>query len=163
MVPGIVTLIPNFIVVQQLGWLNTFAGIVAPTILMTPFAVFFLRQFYLGVNREVEEAAKIDGASIATVFFQVVMPITLPSLTTLAIITAIGTWNTYLWPFLVGKDDQVRVLTVALGIFRSQTPQGTPDWTGLMAGTTLAIVPTILLFLLLGRKILDSIQFSGFK
>jgi multiple sugar transport system permease protein len=163
MVPGIVTLIPNFIVVQQLGWLNTFAGIVAPTILMTPFAVFFLRQFYLGVNREVEEAAKIDGASIATVFFQVVMPITLPSLTTLAIITAIGTWNTYLWPFLVGKDDQVRVLTVALGIFRSQTPQGTPDWTGLMAGTTLAIVPTILLFLLLGRKILDSIQFSGYK
>ncbi len=163
MVPGIVTLIPNFIVVQQLGWLNTFAGIVAPTILMTPFAVFFLRQFYLGVNREVEEAAKIDGASIATVFFKVVMPITLPSLTTLAIITAIGTWNTYLWPFLVGKDDQVRVLTVALGIFRSQTPQGSPDWTGLMAGTTLAIVPTILLFLLLGRKILDSIQFSGFK
>ncbi|GIV76979.1 MAG: sugar ABC transporter permease [Litorilinea sp.] len=163
MVPAIVTTIPNFILVRQLGWLNTFAGIVAPTFLMTPFAVFFLRQFFLGVNREVEEAAYIDGASVWLVFWRVVVPITVPALTTLAIVTLINTWNSYLWPLIVGSDESVRVLTVALGIFRSQTPQGAPDWTGLMAGTTLSIIPTFIIFLLLGRRILDSIQFTGFK
>ena len=86
-----------------------------------------------------------------------------PAITTLAIITLISTWNNYLWPLIVGSDESVRVLTVALGIFRSQTPQGAPDWTGLMAGTTLAIIPTFAIFLLLGRRILDSIQFTGFK
>lgn len=163
MVPAIVTTIPNFILMRRLDWLNTYMGIVAPTFLMTPFAVFFLRQFFLGVNREVEEAARMDGASIFTIFFRVVVPMTMPALTTLAIITLIATWNNYLWPLIVGSDQSVRVLTVALGIFRSQTPQGAPDWTGLMAGTTLAIIPTFIIFMLLGRKILDSIQFTGFK
>lgn len=163
MVPGIVTTIPNFILVRGLGGLNTYLGIAAPTLLMTPFAVFFLRQFFLGVNREVEEASRIDGASTWTTFARVVVPITVPALTTLAIVTLIATWNSYLWPLIVGSDESVRVLTVALGIFRSQTPQGAPDWTGLMAGTTIAIIPTFIIFVLLGRKILDSIQFTGFK
>lgn len=165
MVPGIVMLIPNFILVRNVPWLglNTFRAIVAPTVLMTPFAVFFLRQFFLGINREVEEAALIDGASIPTVFTRIVLPITVPALSTLAVITFITTWNNYLWPLVVGKDENVRVLTVALGVFRSQTPQGSPDWTGLMAGTALAIIPTFLVFVLMGRKILDSIQFTGFK
>jgi multiple sugar transport system permease protein len=163
MVPAIVMTIPNFILVRTLGGLNTFAGIVAPTILMTPFAVFFLRQFFLGINREVEEAALIDGASIPVVFFRVVLPMTVPALTTLAVITFISSWNNYMWPLIIGNKENVRVLTVALGVFRSQTPQGAPDWTGLMAGTTLAIIPTFILFMVAGRKILDSIQFTGFK
>lgn len=163
MVPGIVMTIPNFILIRGLGWINSFAGIVAPTFLMTPFAVFFLRQFFLGINQEVEEAALIDGADVPVVFFRVVLPMTVPALTTLAVITFISSWNNYMWPLIVGNDVKVRVLTVALGVFRSQTPQGAPDWTGLMAGTTLAIIPTFILFLFAGRKILDSIQFSGFK
>lgn len=163
MVPGIVMTIPNFILVRNLKLLDTFAGIVAPVFLMTPFAVFFLRQFFLGVNREVEEAALIDGADVPTVFFKVVLPMTVPAITTLAVITFITSWNNYMWPLIVASKPEVRVLTVALGVFRSQTPQGAPDWTGLMAATTLAIIPTFILFLLAGRKILDSIQFSGFK
>jgi multiple sugar transport system permease protein len=163
MVPGIVMTIPNFILVRNLGWIDTFAGIIAPVFLMTPFAVFFLRQFFLGVNREVEEAALMDGADVPTVFFKVVLPITVPAITTLAVITFISSWNNYMWPLIVGNKETVRVLTVALGVFRSQTPQGAPDWTGLMAATTLAIIPTFLLFIFAGRKILDSIQFSGFK
>jgi multiple sugar transport system permease protein len=163
MVPGIVTTIPNFILVRGMGLQNSYLGIAAPTLLMTPFAVFFLRQFFLGINREVEEASTIDGASIWTTFTRVVVPMMVPALTTLAIVTLIGTWNNYLWPLIIGSDESVRVLTVALGIFRSQTPQGSPDWTGLMAGTTIAIIPTFIIFMLLGRKILDSIQFTGFK
>ncbi len=163
MVPGIVTMIPNFILVRQLNLMNTYLGIAAPVLLMTPYAVFFLRQFFLGLNREVEEASRIDGANVWVGFVNVVLPMMVPSITTLAIITLISTWNSYLWPLIVGSNESVRVLTVALGIFRTQTPQGAPDWTGLMAGTTLAVIPTFVLFMLLGRKILDSIQFTGFK
>jgi multiple sugar transport system permease protein len=163
MVPGIVTLIPNYILVRTLGWLNTFQGIVAPYLLMSPFAVFFLRQFFLGINREIEEAAKIDGASLFGIFWRIVVPISGPPLVTLGTLTFIGTWNEYLWPLLVGQDENVRVLTVALGIFRSQTPQGSPDWGGLMAGAVLSILPSIALFVILGRRAINSIQFSGIK
>ena len=85
------------------------------------------------------------------------------SLTTLAVICFVGQWNDYMWPLIVGKNESVRMLTVALGVFRSQTPQGMPDWGGLMAGTTLAIIPTLVLFLALGRRIVDSVNFSGFR
>ncbi len=163
MVPGIVTLIPNYILIRDLGWLSTFQGIVAPTFLMTPFAVFFLRQFFLNINREIEEAAKIDGVSLFGIFWRIVIPLSGPPLSTLAILTFIATWNEYLWPLLVGQDEQVRVLTVALGVFRAQTPQGAPDWTGLMAGAILSILPSVLLFLVLGRRAINSIQFSGIK
>jgi multiple sugar transport system permease protein len=163
MVPGIVTLIPNFLLIRSLGWENTFQGMVAPYFLMTPFAVFFLRQFFLGINRELEEAAKLDGSSIFGTFWRIALPISAPAVTTLGILTFIQTWNEYLWPFLIGKDDNVRVLTAALAIFRSQTPQGAPDWTGLMAATLVSILPTLLLFGVLGRKTIDSIQFSGIK
>jgi multiple sugar transport system permease protein len=125
--------------------------------------VFFLRQFFLGVNREIEEAAKIDGAGLFGIFWKIVLPMSVAPLTTLAILTFITEWNDYLWPFLVGKDESVRVLTVALGIFRSQTPQGAPDWGGLMAGAVVAMVPILILFGLTGRKAIDSIQFSGIK
>lgn len=163
MVPGIVTLIPNFILIRSLGWENTFMGIAAPTILMSPFAVFFLRQFFMGINRELDEAAMIDGAGLFTVFYRIIVPLAGPPLATLAILTFVTTWNTYLWPFLIGKDESVRVLTVGLAVFRSQTPQGAPDWTGLMAAALISIVPTVLIFVVLGRRVIDSIQFGGFK
>ena len=91
MVPGVATLIPNFILMRDLEWLNTFQGILAPTFLMSPFAVFFLRQFFLGMNHEVEEAARIDGASLYGIFWHIVIPLFTPLLTTLAILTFICT------------------------------------------------------------------------
>jgi multiple sugar transport system permease protein len=163
MVPGIVLFIPNFVVVRQLGLINSFAGIVAPSFLMTPFSVFFMRQFFLGLNTELEEAALLDGASLFGVFWRIALPLMRGALLTIGLLTFIGAWNDYLWPLLVGRDESVRVLTVALGIFREQTPQGAPDWAGLMSGTALAIVPTIVLFIFFGRRVVDSIQFSGFK
>ena len=163
MVPPIVTLIPNFVLIRRFNLQDTFAGMVAPFFFMTPFAIFFLRQFFLGINKEIEEAAKIDGAGLITIFRRIILPISRPPMLTLAIITFITAWNEYLWPLIVGKDQNVRVLTVALGVFRSQTPQGAPDWSGLMAGTALAIIPTLIIFLLLGRHVLDNIQFTGFK
>lgn len=163
MIPGIVLFIPNFVLIRQLGWIGTFQGIVAPFFLMTPFAVFFMRQFFLTMNKDLEEAATLDGATKFGIFWRVALPLVQGPILTLAILTFIQSWNEYLWPLLVGRDESVRVLTVALGIFREQTPQGAPDWAGLMAGTAVAIIPTLAVFLFFGRRVVDSIQFSGFK
>jgi multiple sugar transport system permease protein len=163
MVPGIVLFIPNFVFIRQLGWIGTFQGVVAPAFLMSPFAIFFMRQFFLSLNKDLEEAAKLDGSTVFGVFWRISLPLTLGPLLTLALLTFVASWNDYLWPFLVGRDEDIRVLTVALSVFRSQTPQGGPDWAGLMAGTVVSIVPTILIFVFFGRRIVDSVQFSGFK
>jgi multiple sugar transport system permease protein len=163
MVPGIFTAIPNFVLIKELGLLNTFPGLILPTLFMTPFAIFFLRQFFLGIPRELEEAAMLDGASRARVFLRIILPMAGAPITTLAVLTYITAWNEYFWPLLVGQSDDVRVLTVALGIFRSQTPQGSPDWAGLMAATLVAALPIVLLFIALGKRIVSSIGFSGIK
>ncbi|MEU8178012.1 carbohydrate ABC transporter permease [Microbispora hainanensis] len=163
MVPPIFTALPNFVTVKQLGLLNTYAGIVLPYLFMTPFAVFFLRQFFLNISREVEEAAIVDGAGHARIFFRLIVPMSSAPIATISLLVYIGAWNEYFWPLLVGQEDDVRVLTVALGIFRSQTPQSGPDWSGLMAATLLAALPVIALFTIFGRWIVNSIQFSGIK
>ena len=163
MVPGIVLFIPNFILVKDLGLLNTYAGMVAPYVMMSPFAVFFLRQFFLGIPKELEEAANLDGSSPFGTFWRIILPISRTPIITLVILTSISMWNEFFWPFLVGKDESVRVLTVALQFFRTQTPQGAPDWTGLMAGTFLSIIPVFILLIVLGRQVINSLQFSGLK
>lgn len=163
MIPGIVLLIPNFVLISDLGWLNTYQGIMAPALLMSPFAVFFLRQFFLGINGDLEDAARIDGAGYAQIFARIILPLSWGPLVTLGIIVLVFQWNSYLWPLLVGRAESVRTLTVALSVFRSQTPAGSPDWPGLMAGTLLAGLPIFLIFLLLGRRISESIQFTGVK
>lgn len=163
MVPPIFTTLPNFILIRDLGLLDTYLGIILPGLLMTPFSVFFLRQFFLGIPREIEEAAMIDGAGRFRVFLTIVLPMSAAPVSTLALLTYITSWNDYFWPLLVGRDESVRVLTVALGIFRSQTPQGSPDWAGLMAATLVAALPILVLYAFLGRRIVNSIGFSGIK
>lgn len=163
MVPPIFTSLPNFLLINNLGLLNTLPGIILPFLFMTPFAVFFLRQFFLGISREVEEAARIDGAGNFRIFFRLIVPMSGAPITTLAILTFIAAWNEYLWPLLVARDESAQPLTLALGIFRSQTPGGSPDWPGLMAMTLLAALPIIVLFVIFGRRVVNSIQFSGIK
>jgi multiple sugar transport system permease protein len=163
MIPAIFTFLPNFVLIKQLGLIDTVFGIALPTMLMSPFAVFFLRQFFMNISREVEEAALIDGASKVRVFFQLIVPMSAAPITTLAILTYIASWNDYFWPLMVSYTDKSRVLTVALGVFKSQTPQTGPDWSGLMAATLVAALPMLLLFSLAARKIVNSIGFSGIK
>ncbi len=163
LVPPIFTSLPNFILVKNLGLLNTLPGMILPGFLMTPFAIFFLRQFFLGISREIEESAALDGAGPWRTFFRIILPMSTAPVTTLAILTFIATWNDYFWPLLVGNNEQTRVLTVALGVFRSQTPAGSPDWAGLMAATLIAAAPVLVLFFAFARKIIDSIGYSGVK
>ena len=167
MIPPIFTSIPNFLLMKELGLLKSVPGnltaMILPFFFMTPFAIFFLRQFFLGISKEVEEAAKLDGASHIRIFFRVILPMSEAPITTLAILTYIGAWNEYFWPLLVSNQDGSRPLVLALGIFRSQTPGGSPDWPGLMAMTLLAALPIMILYMIFGKKVVNSIQFSGIK
>jgi len=163
MVPGVVMMIPNFVFIRQLKLLNTYAGIIAPAFFMTPYGVFFMRQFFMGINKEIEEAAYLDGAGQYKTFFVIILPLMQTAIVTLAVTTFINSWNDYMWPLIVGKKEALRTLTVALGVFRSQTPQGQPDWSGMMAGTVLAIVPAMIIYSFMGKKIVNSIGFNGFK
>ena len=163
MIPSMVLFIPNFILVKQLGLLNTFAGLVAPTILMTPFAVFFLRQFFLSAPKELDEAARLEGASQFQIFWRIALPIQKGPIATLAILLSVNSWNEFFWPFLVGRDPSVRVMAVALSDFMSQTGRGNPDWSGLMAAIGLSILPIIALLVVFGRQIVESLQTSGMK
>jgi len=163
MVPPIFTLLPNFTLVRDLGLINNFIGMVAPTVLMTPFAVFFLRQFLLSIPRDVEEAALLDGCGAWGIFFRIVLPMSRGPLITIALTTAVWAWKDFLWPLLVGREEQTRLLTVALGVFLQQSPNTQPDWTGLMAGSTLSVLPVLLLLVFLGRRLVQSINFTGIK
>ena len=163
MVPPIFTLLPNFSLVKDLGLINTFAGMVAPTLLMTPFAVFFLRQFFLSLPRDVEEAALLDGTGRWGIFFRIVVPMSRGPLITITLTTTVWAWKDFLWPLLVGREEQTRVLTVALGVFLQQSPNTQPDWTGLMAGSTLTVLPVLILLIFLGKRLVQSLNFTGIK
>ncbi|HEX3788022.1 MAG TPA: carbohydrate ABC transporter permease [Pseudonocardiaceae bacterium] len=163
MVPGILTLLPNFVLIKDLGLTNTFAGMILPGALFSAFNIFFLRQFMLGLSTEIEEAAVIDGAGKLRVFFRIILPMTAVPMTTLALLTFINTWNDYFWPLLVTNDEGARPLTLALAVFKQSSPETAPDWAGLMAATLVAAFPMLLLFMVFGRRIVNSIGFTGLK
>lgn len=163
MVPGILTLLPNFVLIKELGLLNTFAGMILPGALFSAFNIFFLRQFMLGLSTEVEEAALIDGAGRLRVLFRLTLPMTSGPIITLSILGFIGMWNDYFWPLLVTTDATVQPLTLGLAVFKQSSPQTQPDWAGLMAATLVAALPMLILFMVFGKRIVNSIGFSGLK
>jgi multiple sugar transport system permease protein len=163
MVPQVLTLLPNFVLIKDLGLLNSFGGMILPTAFFSAFNIFFLRQFMLGLSNEIEEAAIIDGAGPLRVCFRIVLPMSAAPIATLALLTFINTWNDYLWPLLVTNDDTVRPLTLALAVFKQSSPQAALDWAGLMAATLVAALPMLLLFVAFGRRLVNSIGFTGLK
>jgi multiple sugar transport system permease protein len=163
MVPTIFTLLPNFVLIKQLHLVDSLLGIALPSLFMTPFAVFFLRQFFMNIPREVEEAALLDGAGKIKIFFRVVLPMASTPIITLSVLTYITSWNDYFWPLMVSYSDSSRVLTVALAIFRAQTPATGVDWSGLSAATLIAALPMLVLFACFARRIVSSIGFTGIK
>lgn len=163
MVPVIFTLLPNFLLIKELHLTDTLLGIMLPSLFMTPFAIFFLRQFFLNVPREIEEAALVDGASKVRIFARVILPMSAAPIATVSVLTYMTSWNDYFWPLMVSYTDDSRVLTVALGAFQAQSPQGGPDWSGLMAATLVAALPMLVLFSLFARRIVNNIGFNGIK
>jgi multiple sugar transport system permease protein len=164
--PTVLNLIPNFILINRLHINNTLIGIIAPGFLGNAFGVFFLRQIFLGFNKELEEAGKLDGASRIRVFVSIVLPNTLPSVLTMSILAYVAAWNEFQWAYFAGGQGAVEkatVMTVALAHFRAQQQGGVPDFPGMMAGTMISAIPMLIAFFFLGRRAIDSIRFTGYR
>ena len=163
MVPSVFTLLPNFVFIKDIGLTNSFAGLILPGALFQAFTLFFLRQFMLGLSSEIEEAAIIDGAGPIRVFVRIILPMSSAPIATVSLLMFVNAWNDYLWPLLVTNSQNVQPLTLALGVFKQSSPQAAPDWAGLMAAALIAALPMLLLFLAFGKRIVNSIGFSGIK
>lgn len=157
--PGIMFLVPNYVTIARLGWLNTYQGVIAPG-LAGVFGVFFLRQFFQSIPKELEEAAYIDGASVWTTFLRVVLPLAKGALATLAIITFLASWNDFLWPLLILNNRELQTLPVGLSILQGQY---TFDYGKLMAGAAVTAVPVLLLYIFLQRYIIQNVAMTGLK
>jgi multiple sugar transport system permease protein len=157
--PGLMFLIPNFLTIYNLGLLNNYAGVILPG-LAGVFGVFFLRQFFETLPKELEEAARIDGANAFQVFYKVVLPLAKPALATLAIITFLASWNDFLWPFLILQSTNLQTLPLGL-----RTLQGayTSEYGLMMAGAVIVAVPVLILYIALQRFIVQSVASTGLK
>lgn len=159
MVPFPVTIIPSFIIVAELGWIDTYQALIIPRA-ASAFAIFLFRQFFLEIPREYEEAALIDGAGPLTIFWRIVMPLSIPVTTASALFSFLFAWNDFLWPLVVTTSQRMQTIQVGLAMFQGQ--YGT-FWTLLMAATVLAIIPAVLVFLLAQRKFIEGIASTGVK
>jgi len=160
MVPTIVTLIPLFIILRTFNLVNTWPGLVIPFVLGTPFGIFLMRQFFLTIPRDLENAARIDGAGTLQILSQVILPLSRPILATLAIITFVSAWNNFLWPLIITDTDNLRLLTAGIAAFQSNF---NTQWNLMMAATFIALGPLLILFFLFQQHIVRSIHMSGFK
>lgn len=160
MVPGVVTLVPMFVLVANMGLVNTYPALILP-FLAGPLGVFLMRQFIMGVPDALLEAARIDGAGEFRIFLRIVMPQCGPAVATLAILTFLGSWNNFLWPLVVAQTEQMYTLPVALSLY-SVGSNGT-FYGLLMAGSVLVVTPILILFLFLQRYFVQGIAMTGLK
>lgn len=161
MVPFVVTVTPLFIIVKSLGWTNSYAGLIVPP-MFSAFGTFLMRQFFLDLPRELEEAATLDGASTLTTFFRVIAPMSGPAFATLGIFSFMASWNNFLWPLLIVSDHELMTLPLALATLQGLYP-GQTQWNLVMAGTVISVVPMILVFLFAQRWVIRGVATSGLK
>ncbi len=159
MIPFFVTLIPVFFIVRQLGWIDTYQGLVVPG-LTSAYGIFLMRQFMVTVPDELIDAARIDGASEPMIYWRIVIPLVKPALATLGTFTFIGAWNNFLWPLLVLNSRELFTLPLGINSLRSLYADNTNL---LMAGTAVAVLPMLLLFVFLQRYFIKGIALTGLK
>jgi multiple sugar transport system permease protein len=158
--PGIMFLIPNYLTIAKLKWIGSLQGVIAPG-LSGVFGVFFMRQFFQSLPRELEEAAYIDGASVVRTFVSIVLPLSRGPIITLGILTFLASWNDFLWPLLVlGGDREALTLPVGLATLQGQY---TFDYGKLMAGALVLTLPVLTLYAIFQRYIIRSISMTGIK
>lgn len=160
MVPATVTVVPLYLMMAQLGLRNTFWALVLPFLFGSPYAIFLLREYFRSIPADLLKAARIDGANTLDVIVHVVIPSSKPILATLTLITVVSQWNSFMWPLVVTSGGRWRVLTVATAGLQSQY---NAQWTLVMAATTVAILPLVVLFLAFQRHLVRSIVVTGLK
>lgn len=158
-IPGIAILIPSFIVVVRLGLLNSYAALIMPGIAAAG-TLFFLRQYYLGIPLSLEEAARIDGASRTKIYLEIFIPMSVPPFVIMGIGAFLGYWNAYIWPVMVLSDTSKYQIMQFMAFFRSERGS---NWSNIMAGSVISSIPTIMLFIIFQRYIIQGIKISGLK
>jgi len=162
MIPNAVVLVPQYVLVQRLGWLSTYQGLIVPEAAMTfAFGVFLLRQFFLTIPSELEDAARIDGAEPWQVFTRIVLPLSQPVLGALAIFAFRSAWNDFLWPLIAVNKPDMFPLPVALALLRGA--YAAESYGPIMAGAVLSALPLLIVFLVANRRIVEGVRVSALK
>jgi multiple sugar transport system permease protein len=159
MIPGQVLLIPQFVIMTWLGWVNTYYGLILPGI-GTAFGVFLLRQFFLQIPRDLEDAARIDGCGWLGVLCRIVVPLAVPGLVALALLTAMGAWNAFLWPLVVTTKQDMFTVQMGLRLFFTEYSQ---RWGPTMAATCFVTLPVMAMFVVGQRHLVRGIVLTGLK
>jgi multiple sugar transport system permease protein len=157
MVPFQAIVIPEFVLVRSLGWRNTFAALIVPGV-FSAFAMFLLRQAFLQIPVELEEAAMLDGANPLQILIRIVLPLSIPALAAFAVITMQAAWNDFLWPLVIANAPETRVVTIGISLLQGQ--RDTP-WNLLMMGSFLATLPMLIIFVVFQRYFIEGVSSSG--
>jgi multiple sugar transport system permease protein len=154
-----VIIVPLFMLVRHLGMLNSYAGLIISAI-FNAFGIFLLRQFYISIPMELQEAAILDGASYWRIYWNIILPLSRPILAALAVFFFLANWNAFIWPLTITTDQDLWVVQIAIASFHQQY---TSSWNYIMAGSTIVALPTLLLFFFFQRQLIESIKTSGLK
>lgn len=154
-----VVIVPLFIIVKAMGMINSYAGLIVPAI-FNAFGIFLLRQYYLSLPREIEEAAVIDGAGYWRIYWSIILPLSRPIMSALAILFFLANWNSFLWPLTITSNPNLWMVQVGIANFKSQY---SASWNYMMAASTIVAIPTLILFVIFQRQIMDSLKTSGLK
>lgn len=160
MIPFYVTLVPLFTMLAQFKWVNTYQGIIMPHV-VSAFGIFMMTQFMKEIPRDLIDAAAIDGANEFDIFTRVVIPLCGPALSALAILQFLASWNMFMWPLIIANSADMRTIQVALALFTDR--YGTSNWGLTMAGSTVALLPMLLIYIVLQRRFVQGISMTGLK
>lgn len=164
MLPGQVTMIPLYLLFSSLGWIDTYLPLIVPSFFGSPFAIFLLRQFFLTIPREYDEAAMLDGASRFRIYWSIILPLSRPALATVALITFVGTWNDFFGPLIYLNSPELATLTLGLNMLKAQVVgTGSTPWHILMAGAVLVLLPNIVVFFLAQKQFIRGIATGGIR
>lgn len=158
MIPSFVTMIPQYVLFTKIGWVGTYLPLIVPSFFGSAFNIFLMRQFYLSINDELIEAAQIDGANHLFIWSRLMVPLTKPALITIGITSFNGAWNDFLGPLLYIHDEDMYTLQIGLQTFQSQS---STQWNYLMAGATLVMIPTVLLFFFAQKYFIQGMDLTG--
>jgi len=161
MIPGAVTLIPNYVLMSKIGWINSYKALIIPSVLGGVYGTFLIRQFFLTIPQELEDAAVMDGASPFWVYRAIMIPLSKPVLATLGVFTFMGNWNAFLWPLLI--INSANKLTLTVGVSLMARLAYSTDWPHLMAGTCMSIIPILIVLILAQRYFVQGITLTGLK
>lgn len=159
MIPFTVTMIPLFVIIKDMGLINSYAALILPS-LAGAYGIFMLRQFYMTIPKDLEDAAKIDGLSYLGIYLNIILPLSKPIMISLGMFAFLSCWNSYLWPLIINNDEYYWVLTTGIASFSADR---NTDWNMILTGATLSMVPSGLLFAFAQKQLIEGMKYSGMK